>query len=129
MVELGGLDQGPDLCPDRRQFGRVHRRDLGVLVEQLFQAGDVAVALCAGHRRDEVIDQRGVHAPLRLAALAGIVDQERYINGMSPNAASGLQEADIAAVLPGSHSRFPCLPTWIIASAPNSSASQRYTAR
>ena len=77
VVELGGLDQRPDLGPDGGQLGRVQRRDLRVLVHQLFQAGDVAVALGAGHGRDQVTDQGGVGAPLGLRALAGVVDQER----------------------------------------------------
>ena len=77
MVELGGLDQRPDLRADRRQFRRVDRCDLGVFVEQLLQAGDVAVALRAGHRRHEVVDQRGVDPAFGLGALAGVVDEER----------------------------------------------------
>ena len=77
VVELGGLDQGPDLGPDGGQLGRVQRRDLRVLVHQLFQARDVAVALGAGHGRDQVTDQRGVGPALGLGALARVVDQER----------------------------------------------------
>ena len=77
MVELGGLDQRPDLRADGGQLGRVHRRDVGVLVEQLLQPGDVAVGLGAGHRRHQVVDQRGVRPPLGLRALARVVDQER----------------------------------------------------
>ena len=38
--------------------------------------------------------------------------------GRSAIAASVPQAADIAAVLPGNHSRLPCLPTCTIASAP-----------
>ena len=76
-VHLGGVHQLPDLAADRRQLGRVHRRDVGVLVEQLLEAGDVAVGLRARHRRDQVVDDRGVRAALGLRALAGVVDQER----------------------------------------------------
>lgn len=76
VVELGGLDQRPDLGADRGQLGRVHGGDRRVLVEQLLQARDVAVGLGAGHRRDEVVDEGGVHPALGLGALAGVVDQE-----------------------------------------------------
>ena len=77
VVELGGLDQRPDLRADRGQLRRVHRGDRGVLVEQLLQPGDVAVGLGAGHRRHQVVDQRGVRPALGLRALARVVDQER----------------------------------------------------
>ena len=76
-MHLRGAHQIPDLAADGRQLGRVHRRDVAVLVEQLFEPRDVAVALGARHRRDQVVDDRGVRAPLRLRALARIVDQER----------------------------------------------------
>ena len=59
------------------QLRRVHGGDRGVLVEQLFQPRDVAVGVGAGHRRHEVVDERGVHAALGLGALARVVDQER----------------------------------------------------
>ncbi len=76
-VQLGGLHQRPDLAPDGGQLRRVHRRDVGVLVQQLFQPGDVAVGLRAGHRRHQVVDDGGVGAPLGLRPLARVVDQER----------------------------------------------------
>jgi hypothetical protein len=44
-------------------------------------------------------------------------------------AASGPHEADIPTVLPGSHSRLPCLPTCTSACAPNDDRSHRYAAR
>lgn len=77
VVEPGGLDEGPDLGADRRQLRRVHGGDLGVLVEKLLQARDVAVRVRAGHRRDQVVDEGGVDAALGLGALARVVDQER----------------------------------------------------
>ncbi len=77
VVQLRGLHQRPDLLADRRQLGRVHRRDVGVLVEQLLEPGDVAVGLGPGHRRDEVVDERGVRPALGLRALPRVVDQER----------------------------------------------------
>ena len=76
-VHLGGVHQLPDLAADRRQLGRVHRGDVGVLVEELLEAGDVAVRLRARHRRHEVVDDRRVRAALGLRALAGVVDEER----------------------------------------------------
>ena len=76
-MQLGGLDQGPDLPLQGRRLGRVHHRDVAVLVQQLLQPGDVAVGLGPGHRRHQVIDDRGVGPALGLGALAGIVDQER----------------------------------------------------
>ena len=77
VVQPGGLHQRPDLLADRGQLGRVERGDVGVLVEQLLEPGDVAVGLGPGHRRDEVVDERGVRPALGLGALAGVVDQER----------------------------------------------------
>ena len=77
VVHLRGLHQRPDLLADGRQLGRVHRGDVGVLVEQLLEPRDVAVGLGAGHRRDQVVDERGVRAALGLGALARVVDQER----------------------------------------------------
>ena len=44
VVHAGGLHQRPDLLADRGQLGRVKRGDVGVLVEELFEPGDVAVA-------------------------------------------------------------------------------------
>lgn len=49
-VEFGGLDESPDLRPDRGKLRRIHRGDVGVLVEELLQPGDVAVRLGACHR-------------------------------------------------------------------------------
>ena len=59
------------------QLRRVERGDVGVLVEQLLEPGDVAVGLGARHRRDEVVDERGVRAALGLRPLPRVVDQER----------------------------------------------------
>ncbi len=77
VVHLRGAHQRPDLLADRGQLARVQRGDVGVLVEQLLQTRDVAVAFGARHRRDEVVDERGVRAPFGLGALARVVDQER----------------------------------------------------
>ena len=77
VVHLGGAHQRPDLLADRGQLAGVERRDVGVLVEQLLQSRDVPVAFGPGHRRDEVVDQCGVRAPLGLGALPRVVDEER----------------------------------------------------
>ncbi len=77
VVHLRRAHQRPDLLPDGGQLAGIERGDVGVLVEQLLESRDVAVALGAGHRRDQVVDQHGVRAALGLGALAGIVDQER----------------------------------------------------
>ena len=76
-MHLGGVHEGPDLGADGRQLGRIHRGDVGVLVEQLFQLGDVAVRLGPRHGRHEVVDDRRVRTSLGLRALARVVDEER----------------------------------------------------
>jgi hypothetical protein len=77
VVEFRRLEQRPDLLADRRQLGRVKRGDVGMFVEQLLQARDVAVRFGARHRRDEVVDEHRVGAALSLRAFTGVVDQER----------------------------------------------------
>ena len=77
VVHLRRPHQRPDLLADGGQLAGVERRDVGVLVEQLLEPGDVAVALGPRHRRDQVVDQDGVRAALGLGALARVVDQER----------------------------------------------------
>ena len=76
-MHLGGVHQLPDLAADGGQLGRVHRRDVAVLIEELLQPRDVAVRLGPRHRRHQVVDDRRVRAPLGLRALAGVVDEER----------------------------------------------------
>ena len=77
VIHLGRPHQSPDLLADGGQLDRIQGGDVGVLVEQLFQPGYIAVSLRARHRRDEVVDQGGVRAALGLGALTGVVDQER----------------------------------------------------
>ena len=45
MIQLRGLDQCPDLTPQRGCLGGVHRVDVGVFIKQLLQPRDVAVGL------------------------------------------------------------------------------------
>jgi hypothetical protein len=101
VVELGGLDEGPDLGADRRELRRVHRADLGVLVEELLQARDVAVGVRAGHRRHEVVDEGGVDAALGLGALARVVDQERVDQRQVAEGGVGAAGGGQARVLAG----------------------------
>ena len=77
VVHLGRAHQRPDLLADRGQLAGSSAAMVGVLVEQLLQPRDVAVAFGAGHRRDEVVDERGVGAAFGLGALPRVVDQER----------------------------------------------------
>src|SRR3712207_9466344 len=51
-VELGIAQGLPYLHPYGWQLRRVERLELVVLVEELLQAGEVVVGLCAGHRRE-----------------------------------------------------------------------------
>ena len=77
VIHLGGAHQRPDLLADGGQLAGVERGDVGVLVEQLLQSCDVAVAFGAGHRRDEVVDEGGVGSAFGLGALPRVVDEER----------------------------------------------------
>ena len=103
MFQLRGLDQRPDLAPQRGHLGRIHGQHLGVLVEQLLQPGDVAVGLGAGHRGHQMVDDRGVRAALGLGALPRIVDQERIDQRQRPDrriGAAGRGHADVLARQP-----------------------------
>ena len=77
VVQVGGLDQGPDLRPQRGQLVRVERGHGGVLVQQLLELGQLAVGVGAGHRRHQVVDDHRVPAPLGLGPLPRVVDDER----------------------------------------------------
>ena len=76
-VDLGRDEHVPHLGPDRRQLGRVHRRALGVAVEELLQLGQLVVGVGPGQRRRQVVDDDGVGPALGLRALARVVDDER----------------------------------------------------
>ena len=76
VVHLGCPHQRPDLLANGRQLGRVQCGDVGVLVEQLLETGDVAVAFGAGHRWDQVIDECRVGTTLCLCSFTRVVDQE-----------------------------------------------------
>ena len=76
-MQLRLLDHLPYLRFQQRQLGRVQRLALVVLVHQLLDPGDVAVAVRGRHRRDQVVDDGGVGAALGLRSLARVVDDER----------------------------------------------------
>ena len=118
-VELGGDEQVPHLAPHGGQLGRVERLDLGVLVEELLEPGEVVVGVGPGHRRREVVDDDGVGAALGLGALARVVDHEGVEERQVAEGGVGVAAAPRGpSALPGSHSRVPCLPRWTTASAP-----------
>ncbi|SLD08188.1 Uncharacterised protein [Mycobacteroides abscessus subsp. massiliense] len=77
VVHFRRPHQRPDLLADGGQFGRIQRRDIRVLIQQLLQTRDVPVGFGARHGRNEVIDKGRVSAPFGLSALPRVVDQER----------------------------------------------------
>ena len=52
-----------------------------MLIEELLEPGDVPVAFGAGHGWDEVVDEGGVGAALRLSALPWVIDEEGIDQG------------------------------------------------
>ena len=76
-VDLGVDEQVPHLLPHGGDLRRVERLDLGVLVEELLEAGELVVGVGARERGHEVVDDHRVGAPLGLRPLAGVVHDER----------------------------------------------------
>ena len=76
LVHFGGGEEGPDFLANGWKFGGVHGSDVGVLVKELFEPGDVAVGFCACHGRDHVVDEGGVGASFCLGSFAWVVDEE-----------------------------------------------------
>ena len=76
-LQVRPLDGRPDARRQRRQLGRVEHLEPGVVVQQRLELGQLVVGLGPHHRRHQVVDDRGVGAPLGLHALAGVVDHER----------------------------------------------------
>ena len=76
-VDPGGRRALQDFGGERRDAPDIAARRLVILVDQPLDLGLRAVAAGAGQRRGQVIDDDGLRPPLRLAALAGIVDDER----------------------------------------------------
>ena len=81
VVEAGGPAQRQDLLGQQPQPARIHSRGLVVFVDQLLQIAQRAVALGAGHRRGQVVDDHRLGSALGLGAFAGIVDDERVEMG------------------------------------------------
>ena len=80
-VQLGGLDDLPDLSLQQRKLAGVQGLTLVVLVHQLLDPGDVPIAVGRGHCRDEVVDDGGVGAALGLGAFPGVVDNKGIEQG------------------------------------------------
>ena len=76
-MQLGLLHNLPDLCLQQGQLCRIKGLALVVLIHQLFDAGNIPVAVCGGHRRNQVVNNGGVGTALGLRPLAGVVDDER----------------------------------------------------
>jgi hypothetical protein len=115
-VDVVGLDQFEDVALQLAGTARVEQLRFVVLVGQLLQVAQRAVGFGAGQRRHQVVDDHRLGAALGLGALARVVDDERVDVRQRAEQASG-QHLDSPTPLPGSHSRLPCLPTWISASA------------
>ena len=75
-VQFGLLHHFPNLAFQQRQLGRIQGLALVMFIQQLLEFGDVAIAVGGGHRRDEVVNNRGVGAALGLSAFARIVDDK-----------------------------------------------------
>ena len=76
-AQPGVANQLPDLLLQDRQLQRIELLDGVVLVDEIVERRDRTVQIRVGHRRHQVIDDDRVGAPLGLAALARIVDDER----------------------------------------------------
>src|SRR3712207_8862752 len=68
-VQLGVAQRLPYAHPDRRELRRIQRLDLVVLVEELFEAGEIVVSLRPRHRWDKMVHHRRGRAPLCLCTL------------------------------------------------------------
>ncbi len=90
-VDPGGAGALEDLGGERRDAARVAARGLIILVDQALQLGLRAVAAGARQGRGQMVDNDRLRAPLGLAALAGIVDDERIEMRQRPE--HGLGEA------------------------------------
>ena len=80
-VQFRLLDHLPDLAFQHGQLGRVQGLTLVVFVHQLFQLGNVAIAVGCGHGRDQMVNDGGVGAALGLGTLAGVIDDKRVEQG------------------------------------------------
>ncbi len=90
LVQLRLLDELPDLLLDERQLARVELFHLVVLVHQPGQLLDLPISLRRRHRRRQVVHHYSVRAPLRLRALARVVDDERVNERQIPQEEVGV---------------------------------------
>ena len=77
LVEPGGRGKLQDACAQGRTAARIDRGGVEELVHQALQLLQRAVGARAGERRRQVVDDYGRAPPLGLAALAGVVHDER----------------------------------------------------
>ena len=77
FIQARLLHDFPYLLAKHRQLLRVHPLRAGVFIHELLAARDVAVAVGGGHRGNQMVDDDGVAAPLRLRTLARVIDDER----------------------------------------------------
>ena len=80
-VQFRFLGQFPNLLLQDGQLGRVKGLALVVLVHQLLQPGNIAVAVSGGQRWNQVIDNGGMRPAFGLSALPRIVDDKRVKQG------------------------------------------------
>ncbi len=76
-VDPGGAGALEDLGGERRDAARVAARGLVILVDQALQLGLRAIAAGPRQGRGQMVDDDRLRAPLGLAPLTGIVDDER----------------------------------------------------
>ena len=76
LVEVGALDEVPNLALDDGQFGGVEHFNLVVFIHQLHEFSEFTVAVGGSDGRGEVVNDDGVGAAFRLCAFAGVVQDE-----------------------------------------------------
>ena len=76
-VQVGLTNHVPNLALQHWEFRWVQGLALVMFVHQLFQPGNVAIAVSGGHGRYQVIDNRGVGPAFGLGTLTRVVDDKR----------------------------------------------------
>ena len=80
-MEFSLLHHFPDLSFQYGQLARIQGLALVMLIHQLFQPGNIAVTVGGRHRRDQMINDGGVGAPLGLGTLSWVVDDKGIEQG------------------------------------------------
>ena len=75
-VEPDAAAQFEDRAREIAQAARVHAGRVVILVDELLELGERPVGLGARQGRGQMVDDHRLRAPLGLAALAGVVDDE-----------------------------------------------------